>query len=72
MSTLIIIAVIVIVILSLVGYIVRWKNLPEVIEQKRIAAEAAAKAKVEKIDARVEARKAREEMRRKRREDKQK
>ncbi len=72
MSTLIIIAVIVIIILCLVGYIVRWKNLPEVIEQKRIAAEAASKAKLEKIDARIEARKEREEIRRQRREDRKK
>lgn len=63
MSTLIILAVIVIIILCLVGYIVRWKNLPEVIEQKRIAAEAASKAKLEKMDARIEARQAQQKRR---------
>lgn len=58
-----------IIMLALIAYIVHWRNLPEVIEQRRLQAEEAQKRRDERSDKREEAiserQKAREERRKK-------
>lgn len=59
-------------ILIAVGSIIKWWNLPKTIEERRLAAEAKAKAQAEKIAARraeAEKRRIADEKRRKEREE---
>jgi hypothetical protein len=71
-SSLYVYAGIAIVILGLIASIVRWWNLPAVVEQRRLATEARLKAQNERRDdnaARVKTRREEQEKRRQEREE---
>lgn len=58
-------AVIAVVILALVGYIIRWWNLPKTIEARRLAQESRARATDERREDRIKKLEARRASRKK-------
>jgi hypothetical protein len=70
-SSLYVYAGIAIVILGLIASIVRWWNLPAVVEQRRLATEARLKAQNERRDDQAAKAKTRNEAREKQRADKE-
>lgn len=64
-------AIIAIVILALIGYIVRWYNLPKVLAEKNDNIEARAKAQDERRDDQLNRQKLRQQEREKRRAEKE-